>query len=419
MAKFFDVTSVYAEEDTLVLTVDGAHYRIPWQTCSPRLAAAQPPERAVIEVSPSGYGLHWPLVDEDLALRPLLAVAERLVDIEQDTHDRIPEMKPRERVLAALRHQEPDRVPRFEIWIDALFDELGQSDPASVYAALGQDCVMMPTHHPPQSNAWRNGVDEWGRVWQDGMFTTGVVDTLADLDRYSPPLEYVEQFYDEDQIRAVRAAYPDHCLIFGTHIGPFTASYMAMGFERFFLRLSTDMDFVQQLLDARTDWCIAMYQKAISLGAEVVVLGDDAAHGGGPMISPRMWRQFILPHHRRIVEALDVPVIWHSDGDMTRLLPSAIEAGFVGVHGLDVLAGMDLAKIKREYGQDLVLIGNLDVRVLFDSDLDAVRREVDRCMAQGATGGGYMIASCNSICEGMNPAAVAEMFRYEGEVGGC
>ncbi len=79
---------------------------------------------------------------------------------------------------------------------------------------------------------------------------------------------------------------------------------------------------------------------------------------------------------------------------------------------------MDLAKIKREYGQDLVLIGNLDVRVLFDSDLAAVRREVDRCMAQGAQGGGYMIASCNSICEGMNPAAVAEMFRYEGEVGG-
>ena len=78
---------------------------------------------------------------------------------------------------------------------------------------------------------------------------------------------------------------------------------------------------------------------------------------------------------------------------------------------------MDLAKKKREYGQDLVLIGNIDVRVLFDPDLEAVRREVDRCIAQGASGGGYMIASCNSICEGMNPATVAEMFRYQEEVG--
>jgi uroporphyrinogen decarboxylase len=93
----------------------------------------------------------------------------------------------------------------------------------------------------------------------------------------------------------------------------------------------------------------------------------------------------------------------------------AVEAGFIGIHGLDVAAGMDLLKIKREYGRALVLIGNVDIRVLFGSDLEAVRREVDRCIAQGAPGGGYMIASCNSICEGMNPAAVAEMFRYEGE----
>jgi len=95
----------------------------------------------------------------------------------------------------------------------------------------------------------------------------------------------------------------------------------------------------------------------------------------------------------------------------------AIEVGFVGIHGLEPGAGMDLVKIKREFGKDLVLIGNVDIRLLFGSDLVAVRREVDRCIEQGAPGGGYMIASCNSICEGMNPAAVAEMFRYEGEVG--
>ncbi len=78
---------------------------------------------------------------------------------------------------------------------------------------------------------------------------------------------------------------------------------------------------------------------------------------------------------------------------------------------------MDLVKVKQEYGQDLTLVGNVDVRVLFGSDLDAVRKEVDRCIEQGAPGGGFMIASCNSIYEGMNPIAVAEMFRYEGEVG--
>ena len=326
-------------------------------------------------------------------------------------------MKPRERVFAALQRQEPDRVPRFEIWIGALLDELGQDDPASAYANLGQDCVMMPTHNPPESNSWRNGIDEWGRVWKGGMFVDGAVDTLADLEKYSPPLDYVEQLYDGHRSREIRESYPDHCLIFGTHIGPFTAGFMAMGFERFFLRFVEDPAFVHRLLEARTEWCIAVYQKAVSLGAEVLVLGDDAGHSEGPMISPRMWREFILPYHRRIVEAMDVPMIWHSDGNVESLLLMAIEAGFVGFHGLDPVADMDLAEIKREFGQDLVLIGNVDVRVLCGSDLEAVRREVDRCILQGAPGGGYMIASCNSIFAGMNPAAVAEMFRYEGEVG--
>ena len=326
-------------------------------------------------------------------------------------------MKPRERVYAALQHQEPDRVPRFEIWIDGLLDELGQNDPAGAYVNLGQDCVMMPTRVPPDSNAWRNGVDEWGRVWQDGTFVGGVVHTDADLEVYSPPLDYVEQMYDNDRVRVVRESYPDHCLIFGTHIGPFTAGFMAMGFERFFTSLIEDPVFVYRLLEVRTEWCIAMYRRAVSLGAEVLVLGDDAGHSRGPSISPRMWREFILPYHRRIVAALDAPVIWHSDGNVESLLPMAIDAGFVGFHGVDPVAGMDLGTVKQVYGQDLVLIGNMDVRVLCGSDLAAVRREVDRCIEQGAPGGGYMIASCNSIFEGMNPASVAEMFRYEGEVG--
>ena len=331
-------------------------------------------------------------------------------------------MKPRERVLAVLQGRLPDRVPRFEIWIDGLLDELGQDDPTTAYADLGQDCVMLPTLNPPTSNAWRSGVDEWGRVWQDGTFVGGAVDTQADLDRYTPPLAYVEQFYDPDQVLQVRESYPDHCLTFGTHIGPFTAGYMAMGFERFFLRFSEDPAFVHRLLEQRTQWCIAMFQRAVDLGAEVLILGDDAGHRSGPMVSPRTWREFILPYHRRIVEALDAPLIWHSDGDVGPLLGMAIEAGFVGVHGLDPLAGMDLARVKREYGQDLVLVGNVDARVLCDrtlcgSDLAAVRAEVDRCIAQGAPGGRYMIASCNSIFQGMNPVAVAEMFRYQAQVG--
>ncbi|TEU19272.1 MAG: hypothetical protein E3J21_04245, partial [Anaerolineales bacterium] len=275
-----------------------------------------------------------------------------------------PKMKPRERVLTALEHQEPDRVPRFEIWIDdCMVDELGQSDLQSAHVNLGLDCVMIPSPYPAGSNAWRDGVDEWGRIWKNGFYVDGVVDTEADLERYSPPLDYVDKFFDMDRVKEVMELYPDHCFIYGSHIGPFTAGYMAMGFERFFLHLLQKPAFVHKLLQARTEWCIAMYRKAVSLGVDVAVLGDDAGHNKGPMISPEMWREFILPYHRRIVEELAVPVIWHSDGAIESLLPMAIEAGFVGVHPLEPAAGMDLGKVKREFGGDLAMIGNVNVDV--------------------------------------------------------
>lgn len=324
-------------------------------------------------------------------------------------------MTPRERVQAAFRHEIPDRVPRFEVWIDALLSELGQSDTASAHANLGQDSVMLPSQTPVGSNAWRTGVDEWGRVWVDGHYTHGVVDSAADLERYSPPPAYAEQFFDPRQAAAVKERYPDHCLMFGTHVGPFMAGYMAMGFERFFLRLVEDPAFIHRLLNARTDWCIALFQQAVRLGAEVIILGDDAAHRSGPMISPRMWREFVLPYHRRIAHELGVPVIWHSDGSITPLLPLAVEAGFVGVHGLEPRAGIDLGQAKAQFGSDLVLIGNVDVNVLCGGDLDAVRGDVDRAVRQGAPGGGYMLSTCNSIFNGMNAGAVAEFFRYEAE----
>lgn len=327
-------------------------------------------------------------------------------------------MRPRERVMATLAHELPDRVPRFEIWIDGLLVELGQRDAPGAYVGLGQDCVMMPTQRPAESNAWGTGIDEWGRVWKDGMYAGGVVATEEDLERFSQPPSAACRYFDDEMCWEVLRRYPDHCHIFGSHdIGPLTAAYMAMGFERFFLSLVDDPALIHKLMADRTAWSVAMCRKAVSLGAELLVIGDDGAHQDGPMISPPMWREFVLPYHCQIVRSVDVPVIWHSDGNVTSLLPFAIESGFAGVHGLEPAAGVDLGQIKDEYGEDLVLVGNIDIRVLFAQDLDAVRAEVDRCLEQGAVGGRYMIATCSSIFEGLDSSAVAEMFCYEATVG--
>lgn len=324
-------------------------------------------------------------------------------------------MKPKERVFSALDLKQPDRVPLFEIWIENdIVNSLGYGDLQSTYASLGLDCVYIPFKDP---FGGADGPDEWGRIWKRGQYVDGAIRTDKDLLKYSPQLDHVRDFFDPFEVEQAKKRYPDHCFIFGSHIAPFTSGYMAMGLERFFIRMIEDPGFIRNLLDDRTEWCIAMFREAQRQGIDVAILGEDAGTKSGPMISTNMWREFIFPLHSRIVDELDVPVIWHSDGDFSPFLPMAVEAGFAGVHSLEPEAGMNLAQIKQDYGDKLAVIGNVDTQVLFSSDTEAVRREVERCMEQGASGGGYLFASCNSIFSGMNPDAVREMYRYACEIG--
>ena len=58
--------------EALIVVMEERSVSIPWERCSERLARASPAERDRAELSPSGYGIHWPLIDEDLAVGPLV-----------------------------------------------------------------------------------------------------------------------------------------------------------------------------------------------------------------------------------------------------------------------------------------------------------------------------------------------------------
>jgi uncharacterized protein (DUF433 family) len=81
--KVHDVTEVWTDTMHLYLTVDGRSYRIRWTDCSPRLLAASDRQRHRFDVSPSGYGIHWPEIDEDLAIAPLLLQVETVDVLEE------------------------------------------------------------------------------------------------------------------------------------------------------------------------------------------------------------------------------------------------------------------------------------------------------------------------------------------------
>ena len=76
MQKIHNVQSVDADDSYLYLVIDDRSCRIRWEDCSPRLTKASLAQRQRIDIAPSGYGIHWPEIDEDLAITPLLKCAE-------------------------------------------------------------------------------------------------------------------------------------------------------------------------------------------------------------------------------------------------------------------------------------------------------------------------------------------------------
>ncbi|MEK6699677.1 MAG: DUF2442 domain-containing protein [Nitrospirota bacterium] len=74
LTRYHEIEKVLFKDDTVIIMVDGKEYSFALTDISQRLAKASPAERAAYEISPSGYGIHWPLIDEDLSIDGLLGI---------------------------------------------------------------------------------------------------------------------------------------------------------------------------------------------------------------------------------------------------------------------------------------------------------------------------------------------------------
>jgi len=77
MKRSHEIDNVIVTDETLNLRIDGANFSFPLEKISPRLLAATPADRARFEISPSGYGLHWPTIDEELSIDGLLGIRRK------------------------------------------------------------------------------------------------------------------------------------------------------------------------------------------------------------------------------------------------------------------------------------------------------------------------------------------------------
>ena len=349
-------------------------------------------------------------------------------------------MNSRERVLTTIHHKEPDRVPLFFNAIEAKFIRtLGQGDMVKTWNQLGVDVFVTarkswcgdkptglgysPSPPPPEESLggaiyadW-NGADEFGRRWEHGRYIGGAVATREDLHKYSPEPKLNER-YSRPLMGDWKKNYSDHAIALFSHSGPLGLTIEAFGLIEFCYALYDKRSLIQESAELKTEWFIETSKYAVELGVDFVIMGDDMGFKGHGYVSPSDFRELAFPYYRRVVDSLSVPVFWHSEGYIRDYIPMAVEAGMKGLHGMEPEAGMNMGEIKKEFGKDLVLLGNMDGnQIMCQSNLELVRKEVDRSLKEGMEGGGYMLSIAGSAHEGISIEALKEMCDYGRKAG--
>lgn len=320
-------------------------------------------------------------------------------------------MNSRERVLAALRREQPDRVPWVEGGIDLPMQRklMGRDDflPEELNEALGLDNINAILRPPIFADVEvHDGIE---------FLTTPQIHSRADLESVVFPDPHDPAFYREAEA-LVKRIDGKYAIAASMRLG-LSPTLLSLGLEGFSYLLADDPGLIDTLMGRFADWSIAVVGHLRDVGVDYVWTFDDMAYKSGPMFSPATLRTLFMPHMRRVAQAIKgegFPWILHSDGDLMLFLDDLITLGFDGLHPIEP-GPMDIERLKQEYGHRLCLIGNIDLHyTLTMGTPEEVEDEVRRRIEAIAPGGGYMISSANSLtsyCKVENVWAMARAIR--------
>ncbi len=326
-------------------------------------------------------------------------------------------MSSRERVLAALACQEPDRVPFFELGIDPSLAArlMGWEDPTAGVIDLDARRYTVAEIKALATYLRLDNITTTLRApvyceripGQDGrlFYGEGLIKTEADLDMIKLPDPYDDRLYQRAEELVRNKGDFAACLT--TRIGIFPA-LLSMGLEAFSIALYENRRFLETVLDLYFGWTEVVAERVCQMGFDVFVSTDDHAFKSGLFLSPAVWRDLIIPRYQRVARKITIPWIMHSDGNIMAIVDDLIDLGIRGLHPNEKGA-MDIRYMKRTYGKRICLLGNVDLNLLGIGTTDEVDAEVRALIRDIGPGGGYMVSSGNSLASYLKPANVLAM----------
>jgi hypothetical protein len=383
-------------------------------------------------------------------------------------------MNPKERVRSAIAHTEPDRVPVFELTINSpvASDIMGRQmyvgfggwlagktfseylmeqrapelmlkifqDTIELYSHLELDLFPIPPlpltdetveaagenlwkYTDPNSGFWRiikyqpesdyhSEVDS--QISREGM---PALRRYVESVEQHPPLASPET---TTGLEAILEPAQEKFFILGQAdiLFPSDANWLPLFLET----MALEPELAERYLQTTTTGMLELIDAQAKAGVDGFIGGTDLAHHSSTLVSPAMFRRFIFPQLRRISErchAHGLPYFKHTDGNIQVVENEfLLGCGFDGYHAIEPSAGMDISRLKKQYGNRITLLGNIDCGDLLTNGIEEdIAAAVKQCIRNVAPGGGYVLSSSNSIHSGIPTKNFLAMLRAAREHG--
>jgi len=343
-------------------------------------------------------------------------------------------MTPRERVLAALEHEQPDRTPR-DFWAEPptwnrLSAHVGHDDKDRLLDSLGIDVRHLDAPAPPDraigDGAFQNFWGErfvyrptpWGPLREDAKGALAGASSLAELEAFDwPTPDCLDRSHLKEQCRR----YEQHALLYG-FADIWQRPALVRGWEEMFVDMAERPEWVHFLCRTFTDFYLEDYTRAADLTdgrIDLYLVISDLGSQRGPLISLPMFRSFVAPYLKEMVErihSLGGRALFHSCGTVRPFIPDLIA---LGVDVLDPIQptgpAMQPEGLKRDFGDQLTFHGGMDMQNLLPHATPAqVEAEARRYCEVAGAGGGYILAPAHLFQPDVPPENILAVYRSSG-----
>ncbi len=380
-------------------------------------------------------------------------------------------MTSRERILATLEHEEPDRVPIdlggnqtgiHKLAYQGLIEHLGINDELTIMdpvQQLAQPCeavlerFRVDTRYvaagPPKDFAggietrerggrtWHDLTDEFGVVWSmpddaplymdisHHPLADATIDDLADYPwpRGNDPTRFEGL---RERALAIRDNTP-YAVVSGISGVVYETCWYLRGLENWFVDMLTDVAFCEALLDRTLtywlDW-FGLFLDEVGDVVDVIMIGDDLAGQNGPLFQPAFYRDVVKPRHKRLVQTIragtQAKIWYHTCGACIEYIPDLLDNGVDILNPVQISAAdMDPADLKARFGKRLVFWGGgIDPQhVLPVATPQVVRQHVQRNLEAFKPGGGYVFNNVHNIQAGVPAENIIALFDAAFEFG--